>query len=138
MHTPRVQSGGRYPVLRTIAILYLVAAGVAAVAAIVGAVWSLFGAGNPWLPMGTSPNWTDRIIGCFVMLAGGFFATITLLAIAEVLKLFIDVEHNTRLGAVGRFTGEAASVAVATGADGRNLLSALDEETAEAALIRGH
>src|SRR4051794_6350185 len=97
MHTPHVATGGRYPVLRTLAILYLIGGVVAAALAMFGAIWSLVGAGNDWLPMGSSPNWVDRIFSCGILLATGFFACLTMFAIAEVLKLFIDVEHNTRI-----------------------------------------
>ena len=63
--------------------------------------------------------------------------------IAEVLKLFIDMEHNTRMAIPGRI-GVPASVTTMEPArnDGGgghvNRIEALDEETAEAALIRGH
>ena len=146
MHTPHVRSGGRYPVLRALAILYLIGAAVMALVAVIGAVWSLASAGSAWLPMGTSPNATDRMIGAVVLLAGGFFAAVSMLAIAEVLKLFIDIEHNSRLTAVAAMqrvaTAPAEPAVVATGADGgaraANRLDELDEETAEAALLRGH
>ena len=72
-------------------------------------------------------------------------------SITEVLKLVIDIEHNTRASALaaGRapaMSSTAAGTTVTTGSDGdgavaashANRLHDLDEETAEAALIRGH
>jgi len=70
-------------------------------------------------------------------------------AIAEVLKLAIDIEHNTRITAVANRSGAMAAAAdvtsVPVAGDGAavaavrgNRLDALDEETAEAALLRGH
>jgi hypothetical protein len=144
MHTPHVQSGGRYPVLRSLAILYLIGAGLVALTAIIGAIWSLVGAGSAWLPMGTSPNAADRIISCVVMLTAGFFAALTMLAVAEVLKLFIDVEHNTRMAVPGRIGAAASVTPEGVRSDGGtavahvNRFDAMDEETAEGALLRGH
>lgn len=131
MHTPHVMSGGRYPVLRALAIIYVIGAALAAVATVIGVIWALAaGAGSG----------TDRLIIAAAALGGGLFMVITMLAIAEVLKLFIDVEHNTRMAVPGRI-GMPASVTpeVARSDGGRvNRLEALDEETAEAALLRGH
>src|SRR6266542_4039295 len=105
MHTPHVVSGGRYPVLRALVIMSVRAA------------------------------------------VGGFVIVVSLLAVAELLKLFIDIEHNTRMPMPGRIgvsmslpSGEAATATV--GADSNNggvaapgnRITALDEETAEAAL----
>jgi hypothetical protein len=75
-------------------------------------------------------------------IVAGFFVVVSMLAVAEVLKLFIDVEHNTRTGgagARGMVVETPTSTVVVSGGDGRtNRLDALDEETAEAALLRGH
>jgi hypothetical protein len=124
----RVMTGGRYPVLRALAILYVIGAALAVLATVVGIVWALAFSGYfAW----------DRIVLALGVLAIGFFTVISLLAIAEVLKLFIDVEHNTRLAATsavattGRMMGPAATT------DGGRLAE-LDEETAEGALLRGH
>src|SRR5687767_16023305 len=91
MHTPHVRSGGRYPVLRALAIIYMIGAAVAAVGGIIAAVWAL-----AWAPLSA----TDRLVMAGGALAAAFFVVISMLAIAEVLKLFIDIEHNSRLTAV--------------------------------------
>jgi len=140
MHTPHVMSGGRYPVLRSLAILYLIGAAVAAIGGVVAAVWALI-----WAPLTTS----DRLVMAGSALAATFFVVISMLAIAEVLKLFIDVEHNTRLTAVAAMQrvavvppSDAIAAAAAMSGDGGvrapSRLDALDDETAEAALLRGH
>ena len=139
MRTPHVLSGGRYPVLRSLAIIYIVGAALAAVSTVIGVGYVLFG---------TSFAWSDRAIMSLGVLTAGFFLVVSMLAIAEVLKLFIDVEHNTRVSAPGRIgmpaEGSMMTVTIAEG-DGAaaepgriNRLDALDEETAEAALLRGH
>ena len=68
--------------------------------------------------------------------------------IAEVFKLFMDLEHNTRVSAMANaYRGATASdVAVTTpavetaavGPDGRRGRILAGEETAEGALVRGH
>jgi len=100
--------------------------------------------------------WNDRLTILGATLVGGFITTISLLAVAELLKLFIDIEHNSRMNMSGRMgmpasvtTGEtvvavgdngAAAAAAAAGAGMAhvNRLDAIDEETAEGALLRGH
>jgi len=125
-------SGGRYPVLRTLGILYLIGAGVAVLVGIAASIWTLVSA---------PANWDDRIMLAVGVLAATFFLFITMLAIAEVLKLVIDIEHNTRMTAVNSTPMQAEPMT--TPADGgmpmqHNRLHTLDEETAEAALLRGH
>jgi hypothetical protein len=143
-------SGGRYPVLRTIGILYLIAAGVTAIAAIVGFGWSLASA---------PANWGDRWTVGLSILAAGFLGVLMLLVVAEVIKLFIDVEHNSRMCAMALAARADQSVVIAptpagtvvapateatvpgTGVGSSRIAPFLhtpDEETAEAALIRGH
>ena len=150
MHAPHVLSGGRYPVLRALAIIYVIGAALAAVSTILTMLWVLFAA---------SFAWTDRVVMAFGALAAGFFVILTMLAIAEVLKLVIDIEHNTRMSAPGRMgvpssmTTAGPETMVAVSDDGGAVivtsqaqptapaggrLGALDEETAEAALLRGH
>src|SRR5438128_1778070 len=97
MHTPHVMSGGRYPVLRSIAILYMLGSAVALAAGVIGIIYTL--ARAPY-------SMTDRLIMSVGIAAATYFVVLTLLAIAEVLKLFLDVEHNTRAAAMGRMTGE--------------------------------
>lgn len=131
MQTPHLMSGGRYPVLRSLAIIYVIAAALAAVATVIGVIWALAagdGAG------------ADRLIMAAAALGGGFLLVITMLAVAEVLKLFIDVEHNTRVGAsapMNRSVPVSADAAMPESAR-VNRLEGLDDEPAEVALIRGH
>ena len=136
MHTPHVLSGGRYPVLRSLAIIYVIAAGLAVITTILGIVYALFGLGLPW---------SDRAIAALGVLTAGFFLVLTMLAIAEVVKLAIDIEHNTRVAAANRTSAAPGSATTVTTPEGdgaaaarANRLDALDEETAEAALLRGH
>ena len=136
MQRPHVLSGGRYPVLRALAIMYVIAAALIVPLTIIALVYIL--ARGPGSMM-------DRVIISAGAIAGGFFLVVSMLAVAEVLKLFIDVEHNTRMSGSGAsrtvvsVAPGAAEIATVGSADGRpNRLDALDEETAEAALIRGH
>jgi hypothetical protein len=157
MHTPHVLSGGRYPVLRSLAIIYVIAAGLAVLSTLLGVAYILFG---------TRFAWSDRAIMSVGAFTAGFFLVLSMLAIAEVLKLVIDIEHNTRMSAhrgggagsmpstIAITTSDAATTVVAAEGDGAgaamaaaggdgasrtaNRLDALDEETAEAALLRGH
>src|SRR5438045_2988325 len=131
MHAPHVLSGGRYPVLRSLAILYVLIAALSGAAAVIGAGYLLVRA-----PFAM----TDRIFMAMGALVGGFLLVISMLAVAEVLKLFIDVEHNTRMAAPGQI-GMAASVtpeAARTDGGRPGRMTYLDEETAEGALLRGH
>jgi hypothetical protein len=114
----------------------MIGAAVAAVGGIIAAVWAL-----AWAPLSA----TDRLVMAGGALAAAFFVVISMLAIAEVLKLFIDIEHNSRLTAVAamqRVATAPGEPVVVPGGDGGvrapNRLDALDEETAEAALLRGH
>lgn len=127
MRTPHIGSGGRYPVLRAVAILYLIMAVVALAAGIVGAGWALLR--SPW-------GVGDRIVLALLVLAGSFFMIVGSLAVAEIIKLFVDMEHNTRVAA-GRALGE--NTAAPAAATHNNRLREFDEEeTAEGALLRGH
>ena len=135
MQRPHVLSGGRYPVLRALAIIYVIGAALAVLSTIVGIGYILVrGPGGAM----------DRVILSIGAVVAGFFLVVSMLAIAEVLKLFIDVEHNTRMaGSGGRTTVSVApgmaEISSTGGSDGHtNRLTELDEETAEAALIRGH
>jgi len=137
MHTTHVRSGGRYPVLRSLAILYLIGSAVAVLGGLVAAGWALVRA--PYAP-------GDRVILAVGALAAAFFVVISMLAIAEVFKLCIDVEHNTRVTAMlMRPAMPPAPTGIEPGMTGvpgerqhTNRLDALDDETAEAALLRGH
>lgn len=123
-----LMSGGRYPVLRSLAILYLIGACVAMLAGIVAVVWTL-----GWGPGSAG----DRLLITLGAIAATFFVVISMLAIAEVLKLFIDLEHNSRIAALG-LAHTATSASTMTESERSNRISVLDEETAEAALLRGH
>ena len=137
MHKPHVRSGGRYPVLRALAIMYVLGAALAAIGAVVVLIYAM---------VRYSLAWSDRWTIISGTLVGGFITVISLLAVAELLKLFIDIEHNTRMASMGRSEmpvgGVAAAAAMSASHDGGaaavNRITALDEETAEAALIRGH
>lgn len=124
MRGPHVASGGRYPVLRAFAIIYLVMAVVALLSGLVAAGWALIYA--PW-------DIENRVVLALLSLAGSFFLIVGSLAVAEIIKLFIDIEHNTRIGAL-RSQDEAISAAPEIRHSNR---FTDDEETAEAALIRG-
>jgi len=128
MNKPHVMSGGRYPVLRALAIIYVIGAALSALSTIVALGYILFAARF---------EWTDKLIMFFGTLAGGFILAVTMLAIAEALKLFIDVEHNTRMAVPGRI-GVASSLSPEVVRTDGGRLADLDEETAEAALLRGH
>jgi len=123
-----LMSGGRYPVLRSLAILYLIGACVAVLAGIAAVVWTL-----GWGPGAAG----DRLLISLGAVAATFFIVISMLAIAEVLKLFIDLEHNSRVAALG-VAHTATSGTPMSETERSNRLAALDEETAEAALLRGH
>lgn len=142
MAKPHITSGGRYPVLRALAIMYLIMAALAVIGGLITAgyiVWAY----RDW-------SVATRTVWAIVSLAGTFFAVVGMLAIAEVLKLFIDVEHNTRTAALASayrastttvettVAGAPAAVATTTTSPDGGRLSRIDEETAEAALIRGH
>jgi len=149
MHSPHVLSGGRYPVLRALAIIYVFGAALACIGTVLTLGYILFAARFAW---------SDKLIMLVGAIAAGFVAVVSMLAIAEVLKLFIDVEHNTRmsaaagqLGMPASITGASAMTTVPADASGVAVVSSnfdggrfggrlqtLDEETAEAALIRGH
>jgi hypothetical protein len=151
-----LMSGGRYPVLKTIAILYLIGAGVMALAGLFAAIWALAAGSAPWVPVTVTPNITSRIMGFFAILGTTFLGVISMLAIAEGIKLFIDGANSLRIIARRNLSGAmptAATVVAVEGApvstttvisgDGKPggrlaALENLDEETAEAALIRGH
>jgi hypothetical protein len=134
-------TGGRYPILRTLGILYVLGAAAVLCYGIYMIGWTLFAA-----PASTG----DRFRMTLQALAATFFAVITILALAELIKLVIDIEHNTRVAAMrGMSTTDAAAMAASTtatpintSADGPtahvNRINELDEESAEAALLRGH
>jgi hypothetical protein len=128
MHRVQFTSGGRYPVLRAIALIYLFLGGVSIVAGIVSVFWMLIRA--PFAPV-------DRIILAAAALVASVFWCALMLGAAEIIKLFVDLEHNTRMATIYKpATPPAAEMP--TVAAHPNRISVLDEETAEAALLRGH
>ncbi len=131
MRPSHLGSGGRYPVLRTVAILYFIGAVVTAVGGIIAAAWFAV-QGDPY-------NWAGgRFRLAVATLTGTFFTVLAMLVVAELIKLFIDIEHNTRLGAVSAAGISASSGPTAPG-DGKSRLPWMEgEETAEGAVLRGH
>src|SRR4051794_40477418 len=116
MHTPHVMSGGRYPVLRSFAIMYVLFAGLAILAGVIGIIYTMIRA--PYAM-------TDRVIMSVGIAAATCFAVLTTLAVAELLKLFIDIEHNPRASA-----GAPQAEPRMMGSDNHmNRMHALDEET---------
>jgi hypothetical protein len=132
------------------AILYVLGAALAVLSVLAGIIWIFARAPG---------NFADHLIMSVGAIVGGFVMVVSLLAVAELLKLFIDLEHNTRMSMPGRIgmsmslpsgetavatVGAAEAGSVASGNGGPlgigagNRITALDEETAEAALIRGH
>jgi hypothetical protein len=159
MHAPHVASGGRYPVLRSLAILYLFAAAVVLVVGVWQAI-SVLMADSAMTDnvFGTTTGTSGKLLVAVSWLAASFIGVLVMLGVAELIKLFIDMEHNTRVAAMQRSVGApAAEAVVVSGPDGVAVVatpattaSASDnrggrvgqwlegEETAEGALLRGH
>jgi hypothetical protein len=161
MHTTHVSSGGRYPVLRTLAILYLFAAVAVLILGVWRAVTVLIGGTDADI-FGATPNMASRWMAAFAWLAASFIGVLGMFAVAELIKLAIDIEHNTRLAGMRAMAndvvatttvpapGVTAVVVTETTADnglragegvpgGGRIGQLLEgEETAEGALIRGH
>ena len=135
MHRPHVASGGRYPVLRALAILQLVGAFLVGIGGVIGSIY----AATSW--GGHVTSFGDKAIIVLGGLATTFFLVVFTLAFAELIKLLIDIEHNTRMAGVG-MNGQASTpvgAGATSGEAGRvNRIAVLEEESAEAALIRGH
>ena len=146
MRSSHLSTGGRYPVLRSIAILYLVGA-------VLGLAYGVWRAADVLINgqsadnfFGAPSGWAGRIMVAVSWVAVSFFSVLFMVAVAELIKLFIDIEHNTRL-AVGHVApssapaSAAAEPAVSGNAEakpGGRLAWIEGEETAEAALLRGH
>ena len=164
MRYPHVESGGRYPALRTIAVLYL--AGALFVTAI--GIWRavrvfMYGGEADFATnqlFGPATATAGRVLGGLGWLAVTFIAVLGMAAIAELIKLFIDIEHNTRglrvtsARSSAMTEAAAATIPAPMGSDGRAVSAATHEgravpfvsdrklfegeETAEGALLRGH
>src|SRR5258705_1742376 len=104
-------SGGRYPVLRALGILYIVGAVGALCYGLYWTGWALFFAPG---------SAGERLQLAMQAAAATFFGVVTILAVAELIKLVIDIEHNTRMAARNGHTTIAATDAtiIATGSDG--------------------
>jgi hypothetical protein len=133
MHQPHIASGGRYPVLRSIAILWMVSALLALVGGVYQAVCSLMDARAQEVVLMHSSALSSRMMAFFIWLAATFFVVVLNVAVAELIKLAIDVEHNTRMTSLDS-SAAAPSEPVVRTRNGRTN----EEESAEAALIRGH
>ncbi len=80
----------KYPALRLISGVFRIVAWVIALATVIITVLQFAGGGD---------------IGLFVaigVLLGGGLLFITLLATSEIIKVFVDIEHNTRLSAANK------------------------------------
>jgi len=151
-----IMSGGRYPVLRSLAILNMVASGILIILGLISACWAVFGSTGIWSMIDPPMTMGRRLLLASAILGGTFFSVVFLLAVAEAMKLFMDIAHSLRMmlgvtrditavtGAIARtappetvaFT-PAAPAASADDGNG-NRIEILDEESAEMALIRGH
>jgi|BioPla2DNA2_1021312.scaffolds.fasta_scaffold71067_2 hypothetical protein len=72
----------RYPALRIVAGFYKVLAWIVGIVAIIATFYYLSSSGMAVLAL--------------VSLVGGAFLVIGLLAMAELIKVFVDIEYNTR------------------------------------------
>lgn len=126
MQVPHMSSGGRYPVLRAVGILCIVLAGVSILAGLYFAALCIA------LPEGP----VMRLIYAAGSLAGAFVSFMAFLGAAEMLKLMMDIERHARR-IVSRPDGQATSES-AIEFTRVNRLAELEDETAEAALMRGH
>lgn len=137
MRHPHLSSGGRYPVLRALAILYMVSG------------FGLLGYGI-YMGVKTMTSAPDDVGGRALVavywIAGSFLAAIVAFAVGELIKLFMDIEYNTRRTAhhsmpAGATDAERDAAENGPGVplvgNGRGKWLEGDE-TAEGALIRGH
>jgi hypothetical protein len=148
LHRPHLTNAARYPVLRALAILYLFAAAAVLVVGVWRAVQVLIWGGDFVTHdlFGSTNTLGARVMVAASWLASAFVGVLVMLAIAELIKLLMDIERNTRAIAHGpaAMTSAAAAAgavpgdgAAATTAGGRIALVE-GEETAEGALLRGH
>jgi len=109
-----ISSGGRYPVLRTIAILWLVSGVLAFFVGVFYQAGAVLLAHVVWRIGDIAMT---GAVAALIWLAVTYFIVLACIAIAEMIKLGIDIEHNTRKVGVEK--------------EG-------DQESAESALIKGH
>ena len=129
MRPAHIVPGSRYPVLRTIAILWLVGAVISLIGGVYQAICALANLHNQEVVDIGGMSMSGRLMAFFIWLAFTFFLVVMNVAVAELIKLAIDIEHNTRMTSINT---AGAAPATRTG-DGRDV----NEESAEAALIRG-
>ena len=134
MREVHVGSGGRYPVLRSLAILYMVGALIVIVFGVWRAIRVFTAETQVDAIFGPADGTGEKILVAIGYLAATFLSVLFIVAVAELIKLLIDIEHNTRAAALG---GTAPAVTGTTTA-GRRATLLEGDETAEAALIRGH
>jgi hypothetical protein len=142
MRHASIQSGGRYPVLRTLAILYLAGALIPLFFGVWRAVNVLIFGQSPDDFFGAPTGWAGRIFVAASWLAASFLSVLAMVAVAELIKLFVDIEHNTRAAAL-RYAAEPTTAQAPPplppdGTPGGRLQWLDSEETAEGALVRGH
>ncbi len=125
MQKPHIMTGGRYPVLRSVAILSMLCAALAAAGTFVAAGWILTELGDR--------SFVQRAALAFTVLGGGVLVVIAILVIAEVVELFIDMATSLRVMANRQLPGMPDAKC---GANPGPAL--LDEDSAELSLIRGH
>ena len=145
---PHLTNAARYPVLRALAILYLFGAAALLVIGVWRAVQVLVWGGDfvSHDLFGSTNTLGGRLMVAASWLAFAFIGSIVMLAVAELIKLFMDIERNTRAIAHGPAAMASAATAAAVpgagaaqpAAAGGRVALLEGEETAEGALLRGH
>src|SRR4051794_24196352 len=111
MRYGHMTSGGRYPVLRALAILYM----VSAVGLFVYGIWQAF------VTLLTARDTVEgKVVVAVGWMAGGFIAALSAIGISEMIKLFMDIEHNTRIAALRAAHGAAMEATAAAAAPADN------------------
>lgn len=79
----------KYPTLRTLSSIFYFSAWIIGLAAMIGIVIGLT----------LLDNWSTKMAGITLIISscvGGFWGIITSLAFSEIIKVFVDIEFNTR------------------------------------------
>lgn len=84
-HSNEEETGIRYPALRFISGFYKILAYLVVIIAVIAIIIS-FASDSPSL----------GVLEILIALIGGGFLFISFLAASEIIKVFIDIEHNTR------------------------------------------